>query len=249
MDPSDTVPPEPVLVDFSLEDDDDEDQAVVGWWTQMKKIAVHQRQDRPGPGGSRPGRAPNIDRDFVGGHRRLLLDYFWPADQVRDDGSGVKGPVYSEEHFERRFRMPRSVFEKLLTTATENDSYFVQKVDAVGRQGLSGLQKTISALRQLAYGVGGDATDEYCRLSESTANDCLKHFCAVVVRRLGTEFLRQPTEEDAVKICQQFENAGFPGCIGAVDCAGWDWAMCPTALHGTHKGKSGLELRMEVVAD
>ncbi|XP_057425964.1 uncharacterized protein LOC130719355 [Lotus japonicus] len=49
-------------------------------------------------------------------------------------------------------------------------------VDAVGRQGLSPLQKCTAAIRMLAYGSPADSVDEYVRIGESTAIECLKNF-------------------------------------------------------------------------
>lgn len=60
-------------------------------------------------GGSRAGRGPNIRRDFSGGCRRILLDYFWDEASMRNDGSRERGPVYSAELFERRFRMSKDL--------------------------------------------------------------------------------------------------------------------------------------------
>lgn len=35
--------------------------------------------------GSRPGSSPNVLRDFSGGYRRIMLDYFWDEVRMRDD--------------------------------------------------------------------------------------------------------------------------------------------------------------------
>jgi hypothetical protein len=56
----------------------------------------------------------------------------------------------------------------------------VQKRDAVGFLGLSPHQKITSTLRMLCYGMCADATDEYCRTSESTTMESLKRFCLAI---------------------------------------------------------------------
>ena len=133
-------------------------------------------------GGSTQGRRV-INRDIRGGGQRLYQDYF---------GSH---PVYSSRLFRRRFRMRRSLFLRILTRLKRNStSYFHQKRDALGHAGLTDLQKMTAALRQLAYGVAADATDEYVRIGESTASLCLKHFCREVIEVFGPEYLRKPTE-------------------------------------------------------
>jgi Plant transposon protein len=43
---------------------------------------------------------------------------------------------------------------------------------------------------------------------------------------------------------------GFPGAIGCVDCASWEWDACPVAWQGNHKGISKKPCnRMEIVCD
>jgi hypothetical protein len=53
--------------------------------------------------GSRPGKAKNKARDFKGAYERLFKNYF----------STDPPPVYNETDFERRFRMPRAVFNRI----------------------------------------------------------------------------------------------------------------------------------------
>ena len=48
--------------------------------------------------GSRLGKAPNIDRDRLTMHLRMMRDYFSPT------------PVYGVRSFRRRYRMRRSLF-------------------------------------------------------------------------------------------------------------------------------------------
>eukprot|EP00180_Rhodochaete_pulchella_P003972 Plantae.Rhodophyta-Rhodochaete_pulchella.ctg72981.p1 GENE.Plantae.Rhodophyta-Rhodochaete_pulchella.ctg72981~~Plantae.Rhodophyta-Rhodochaete_pulchella.ctg72981.p1 ORF type:complete len:123 (+),score=8.19 Plantae.Rhodophyta-Rhodochaete_pulchella.ctg72981:357-725(+) len=78
---------------------------------------------------------------------------------------------------------------------------------------------------------------------------CLKKFSRAVVNKFGSDYLRLPNQDYTERIEEQFAGVGFPGCIGAVDCTGWAGGNCPTALHGIHKGKPGVELRIEVVCD
>jgi hypothetical protein len=53
--------------------------------------------------GSRPGKAANKARDFKGAYERLFKNYF----------STDPPPVYNDTDFERRFRMPRAVFNRI----------------------------------------------------------------------------------------------------------------------------------------
>jgi hypothetical protein len=54
--------------------------------------------------------------------------------------------------------------------------FFQTRVDAVRKVGLSPLQKCIAALCMLAYGVSADNVDDYVRIGESAAVECLERF-------------------------------------------------------------------------
>ncbi|ETV63799.1 hypothetical protein H257_19270 [Aphanomyces astaci] len=118
-------------------------------------------------GGSRPGRAPNVNRGHAMGGDRLYQDYFAP------------NAVYNERLFRRRFRMQRELFIRIVQGIKTHDEYFEQRFNALNVPGLSTLQKITAAIRQLAYGTPADACDEYIRISESTAQKCLDKFAQV----------------------------------------------------------------------
>jgi hypothetical protein len=99
----------------------------------------------PTRGGSRPGKAGNRDTGIEQGAKQIDRDYF-------NRFSRLPAPI-AEADFERRFRMPRSVYELLREGLLETDRYFIQKRDAVGKIGASTDQKMVCALRQLAYGI------------------------------------------------------------------------------------------------
>jgi Plant transposon protein len=73
---------------------------------------------------------------------------------------------------------------------------------------------------------------------------------SAVVDCFEAEYLQEPTEEDLITTEKKLREAGWPGCFGAVDCAGWFWKNAPTELAGVLTGKEGKPcLRMEVVCD
>ena len=98
-----------------------------------------------GHGGSAPGKAPNRFRGMRLGHTRIMQDYFVDKTFLRPDGQ--RGPVFSEEEFERRFRMPRRVWRRLFDEVLSSNSYFEQKPDATGLLGASPEQKMVAAIR------------------------------------------------------------------------------------------------------
>jgi hypothetical protein len=66
-------------------------------WKQMLLLASLGDIQQPVHGGSRRGNAANKERDFAAGHRQIMLDYVWPANQERDS-SDSKRPVHNERH-------------------------------------------------------------------------------------------------------------------------------------------------------
>jgi hypothetical protein len=69
-------------------------------------MAIAKRRRTRGHGGSRPGRRRNRDVGREQAGRQLDADYFARCENV-------DAPVFSEVEFERRFRMPRSVYGRV----------------------------------------------------------------------------------------------------------------------------------------
>jgi Plant transposon protein len=193
-------------------------------------------------GGSVPGRPKCRDNGIEEGAEQIDRFYF-------NRTSLLSAPIF-EADFERRFRMPRSVYELLREGLVETDRYFTQRRDAVGKLGASTDQKMVCALRQLAYGVPADAVCEYVRLSESTASESLHRVCAGIRKRFEGEWLRRPNAEEISIIERHYATLGFPGCIGCVDVASWNWDNCPVGWQGQYSGKDKKPCnRLEVVCD
>jgi len=106
-----------------------------------------------------------IMRDRLQAGKDLFLDYF--AERL----------LYSHKYFRRRFRMSRLLFCRIQNEVVAHDIYFVQRRDGSKRLGFSSLQKSIAALRMLAYGVTADFIDEYLKIGEPTALESLKKNC------------------------------------------------------------------------
>ncbi|KAF0731386.1 hypothetical protein Ae201684P_007312 [Aphanomyces euteiches] len=172
----------------------------------------------------------NIGRGHLAGHENIIRDYF---------GQGNNPPIYSDRTFRRRFRMGRDLFLRIVHSVVEDDSYFVQKRDAIGKKGLSHIQKCTSAMRILAYGLSADATDEYCRLGESTSMKSLKRFVDAIVNVFGPKYLREPSDDDIQHHLNQNAARGFPGMFGSIDCTHWEWKNCPVAWQGQYQDREG----------
>lgn len=227
--------------------DDSDEQMAIAMWFQMMEIAL--ASNTPQHGGSVKGKLPNIDRDYGRTHLHYMLKYFWPAHEMRP-GTNSFGPEQPEHAFERRFRMPRISFNRILSVCITHSEYMRQglKPDCTGKMGITPLVKVICALRILSYGIPSDLADDMFNVSETTADLCVKNFCSAVQTGLKSQYLRDPTDEELKEIEKQFAKAGFPGCIGCLDCAGWEWKNCPKALQGIMTGKNNRpEVRMEVI--
>lgn len=167
-----------------------------------------------------PGECPNIEEDFAAGHLQIMQDYFWPAEQRRNDGYMLRGSVYSSKHFKRRFAMSRAMFKRIILTVVLNHSYFRLglKPKFARKIGLSPLQKVVSAARQICYGTSADAMDNKVRFSESSVVISLKHFCDTIVIKFERQILRLPTAEDLKKIVNQFSSIDVPGYVRCLEC-------------------------------
>ena len=60
--------------------------------------------------------------------------------------------------------MRRHVFLHIMEALSSVDPYFQQRNDALGKKGLSSLQKCTTTMRMLAYGVSNDVVDDYVRI-------------------------------------------------------------------------------------
>ncbi|KAJ9565599.1 hypothetical protein OSB04_001565 [Centaurea solstitialis] len=184
-------------------------------------------------------RGPRKDRGREEGHNKLVADYF------------AEHPVYNDVDFDRRFRMSRRLFLRIVNDLDREVDFFKQQWDARGVKGLSPLQKCVSAIRQLAYGSASDAFDEYLRMSETTSRDCLEHFCKGIIFLYMRQYLRKPTTTDVQAIYALHEQThGLPGMLGSIDCMHWYWKNCPMAWRGQfHRGDhTGPSVILEAVA-
>ncbi|XP_076922251.1 uncharacterized protein LOC143583968 [Bidens hawaiensis] len=83
----------------------------------------------------------------------------------------------------------------------------------------------------LAYGLAGDQCDEYVRIGESTAMECLQKFCRYVIEIYSDVYLGMPNEQDI----QRYPiKHGLPRMLGSTDCMHWYWKNCPVAWKGQY---------------
>lgn len=105
-------------------------------------------------------------------------------------------PLYDNEFFRCRFRMPRAIFDEVLTSVVEHNDYFWQKTNCAGNAEIAARVKVIAAPCILTYGLPPDAVDEYLTMSETTARVALKRFCLVVAGTFGQTYFCAPSRDD-----------------------------------------------------
>jgi hypothetical protein len=130
---------------------------------------------------------------------------------------------------------------RIVDALGDGSPFFTLRLDATNRPGLSPIQKCTTAIRQLATGSPADEFDEYIKIGESTAVDCLKLFVKGVNEIFGAKYLRRPTAQDLERLLEKSERDGFPGKVGSVDCMHWRWEKCPYEWKGMYtRGDHGV---------
>jgi len=172
--------------------------------------------------------------------RAILRDYF---------GLNWEPPVYNEVDFERRFRVPRSVFLRIYN-AVKDRPFFAQRINATGRLQAHPLQKAVAAFRVIAYVEAPDRTDEYVRLSASTIAMSVRELMRFIVDEFGPSYLRASTPEELQRILTRNAERGMPGCMGSLNCSHWEWRNCPKAFAGMYQNHhEKRSVVMETVCD
>ena len=190
-------------------------------------------------GGSRPGKARNLRRDFEGAHKMVLKHYF----------NGTAS-LYNEATFEWRFGCPRVVVD-WVWGALHGYNPFILKTDRATKMfEIWPLVRFVACMRMLVYGDCADRLDEGLQMSESATSESLKLFCGLVVEKFSGYLNKCPTATDKTRILELMERRGFPGCFASWDCKHYFWENCPVALAGQYKGKEGGKtMVMEAICD
>lgn len=124
---------------------------------------------------ARRARVPNKNRDFKEAKERFMKFYF------------KNRSVYSEWDFERRFRLPRILYERIKNCIVGCNDLFTVRYDAAKKQGIDPEIRLIACLRLLEYGSFFDQIDELCSISESACRESFISFVTEIVRQFGTE--------------------------------------------------------------
>lgn len=145
-------------------------------------------------------RRPNKERCFEAAKQRLDRLYF---------GTLI---VYGEEHFERRFRVPRILFA-LLEQDVLGKGKFKERSEGTGRPGIHPKIKLLAALKVMAYDMAYDQVDELCESSKSSTRNAFLPFLEECTSAFEAEYLRRLTEKYLRRIFSINQSCGFPDCI------------------------------------
>ncbi|XP_023765207.1 uncharacterized protein LOC111913735 [Lactuca sativa] len=141
--------------------------------------------------------------------------------------------VFTMKTHSNVFIVKKAIFLRISNTLEVRYDFFKQKPDTRGRMGFSSIQKHAAALRYLGYSIAFDASDEYLKVFERTAIDCVDWFCAFVNEVFHQEYLCKPTPRDTERLYSTHEERyGFPGMLGSLDCTHVALEKCPNAWRG-----------------
>jgi len=217
------------------------DEAIDTMLFDLLSSSDEEAEELPKHGGSKEGRAKNIDRDFPAAYAKVVKDYF-------------SGPAstYNERQFEQRFRTPRAVFEKIHDKLMGQWPFTGPTKNCVGTPGIHPLPRLVACFRHLAYGDAYDREDENLRMSGESVRISCQQFCKLLKQEFPEYLNRCPSEEEKKKVIQANADRGFPGCFASWDCKHFVWHRCPTKWQGQHKGHAEggkMTLILEAIAD
>jgi hypothetical protein len=102
----------------------------------------------------------------------------------------------------------------------------------------------------LAYGVAVDYIDEYCRLNESTAFECLKRIVKAIHTCFESNYLKQRTLANVKKQMKINKEKGFPNMFTSIDYMYWYWKNCPVAWQGQFQDKNKTRsIILDIIVD
>jgi len=134
--------------------------------------------------------------------------------------------------------------------AMKDRTFWVQRVNAMGRPQAHPLQKLVAVFRVLGYGESCDRADEYVRLSSSIISRAVTLFTEFMVDGFSSRCLRPPTRAEIGNILGRNAERGLPGCIGSLDRSHWQWSAFPKGRAGTYQGRNGQRsIVIEAICD
>ena len=161
---------------------------------------------------------------------------------MRDYFSG-ENSTYNETDVERRFRLPRNVFDTIYNRIFGKSLFVHQKTQQ--KNGIHPLCRFVACLRYLAYGVLFNYLDEYCRIPESSLHRSVKDLMIIIITEFGEEFLNRSPNDDECDFILQFNySRGFPCMFASWDCTHYSWKKSPTDFRKLERNSTVCKLHL-----
>jgi hypothetical protein len=155
--------------------------------------------------------------------------------------------LFVGKNFLMMFRLSRARVQRLLEDiGNAQIPFFINTVDAAGKQGASMEARVLLPLKTYAYGVPPHTFTDYFQMSVDLAKECCRNFDRAMKELYAEEYLRLPTSHNMKSITHLHEEKhGLPGMFGSLDCMHTPWKN----VSGHDSKKKSPSLVLEAVAD
>ena len=198
---------------------------------------------------TRPPRAKRSRKSFYSVQDRHDSFFFkaYLSAQAIDDGIEDEDSRIGKK-FRRRFRVPYSVFLEICSDI-ERVIGERRAFDRAGDETVPIGLLVLASLRILGSGCTFEAVEELTAVSEGTHRKFFhEQFCCWGEKAAEEHICMPATEEDIAHVLRPYEERGFPGCVGSIDCVHLVWDKCPASAFSACKGKGSFPtLAFEVV--
>jgi hypothetical protein len=142
-------------------------------------------------------------------------------------------------NFRNRFRVPATIFEKLVEQADEFNLFDCAARDATSRIGVPIEIKLFATLRILGRGAYFDDIPELSGMSTSTAHRSFRAYIRNFSAKFYNKYVFTPEGQDLQKTMDHYSRMGLDGAIGSCDNVHVPLQMCPADYYWRCVGKEG----------
>lgn len=159
-----------------------------------------------------------------------------PWQQMLTSGDYRIETTKTGRHFRRKFRLPASLFDYIVSSVLYRQLFPEYEMDGSGKDAfgrpIPSLQVKILVVLRLV-GTGADFSSVYdgSKMDEQTARKFFYRFNYIFVRSFYKEWVHTPCSEKEVdEALAIYKRLGLPGAIGSTDCFHLFWDKCPAQL-------------------
>lgn len=181
---------------------------------------------------------PKTHRGRVPGSRTVLRrPCSWYEDYLADT------PRYRAYKFREVFRVPVKLYHVLHNRLIIDHPSLNQRIDGLGRPGHTSHQKCLAGFRRLGQPTSYRKRDDSSCMSPESQRIYFRTFVIGVEKSYGPRYLnREPNMEELRRITSEYEEEGFPGCRGSLDCMHVRWKQCPLEVRGQYQNSKNGKL-------